>query len=245
MENNDLLLISDYLAGDLSGAERQAFEERLGSEPELALTLRRQQAQQDVVRAIDRARQKEALKAMLQQGRSAPVRRLNPAPLMRWGALAAAAAVALLVWIAWPQNPALSPQQMALGYMEAYPMEAERGEATSQLTAWDSVALYYGQGDYVRALPPLRELHLAAPADARYSLYLSECLMQTGAYAEAIPLLEQIPAQNLYHDAARWRLALCYLLDGKPEMALPLLEEIRSSNHYRKLQADTLLRQIK
>lgn len=244
MENKDLLLISDYLAGDLSEAARQAFEARMDREPELVAALRRQQAQQDVVRAIDRARQKEALKALLQD-RPAPVRRLTPAPLMRWAALAAAAAVALLVWIAWPQNPALSPQQMALGYMEAYPMEAERGEAPSQLSAWDSVALHYGQGDYVKAMPGLRALHQAAPDDARYRLYLAECLMQTGTYAEAIPLLEQIPAQNLYHDAVQWRLALCYLLDEKPDKAAPLLEEIRSSKHFRKLQADTLLRRMK
>ena len=242
MEQNDLLLISDYLAGDLPDSERAAVTQRMIDDPKFAALVQMRQAEADAFRAIARAEAKTALRAQFDRNRQ----RQNPAPRRLWTvglmAMAAAAAVALLVlvWLA-PWQAAPAPRALALASLEPFPMTVERGAAKSDQPQWEASIAAYQAGDYAAARDLLRSLHEAAPDDPRITLYLAECLSQTGNYADATTLLQPLAAQSPFQDAAQWRLALNYLLAGQDALAIPLLENIRKGPHYRQAQAGGLL----
>jgi tetratricopeptide (TPR) repeat protein len=241
MEQHDLLLISDYLAGDLPEQDREAFAQRLTKDESFAALFRSRQAEINALRAIGRAEAKAALKAQFagfQAHKDVSPRRIWPLAV-----LAIAAAIALLVLFRLsPWQAAPAPRELALAYLEPYPLTVERGLADTGQSDWDAASAAYQAGDFAAALPLFRSLHATLPDDPQITLSLAECLSQTGSYAEAAALLRPLAEASPFQDAAQWRLALNYLLAGQDALALPLLESIGKGPHYRQAQATTLLK---
>ncbi len=234
MDNNDLRLLTDYLADDLTHEEKMAMDARITHEPDLSEALRAEELHLYMLRAAARAEAKSALKAQLAQ---APV--INMYPRIVGFSLAVAAALALVFWIAMPERP--SSNALAQSYLEPYGLNLDRGAAVATLPAWDSVANYYPEGAYNRAVPFLESLIQTNPEDAQAPIYLAACYSQLGQYAKAVRLLEPLTSSTQFGDVAEWNLALNYVLLGETAQAKPLLERISAGNHYRKAEAKALL----
>lgn len=241
MEQNDLTLISDYLADQLNVDERVAVHKRLDQDPTFAELFREQEQHVRILHASGRADVKAEVRTQFDQFQSNQA----PQPIIsfRWGYLAAAAVVAILlaIWLI-PGEKMPESQQLAMAYLEPFPLNMERGEGQAIVTLQDSAFALYQTARYAEALPLFQRLHQASPNAPHIGMYLGECLSQTGAYSEATVLFEFLSKNSPFQDAARWRLALNHYLAGDQKNAVSVLEEIQGTTHYRAAQADSLLR---
>jgi tetratricopeptide (TPR) repeat protein len=235
MKSQDINLISDYLAGDLSPEEEAKVASRLESESEFAALMETHHKQVDILRAASRAELKATLREQMEfvQQQQSITRNL-----WTFGAIAAAAAVMLMIWLVPKYMTSPSTEQLAMGYLEPYSITTERGEAPLQNEAFS----LYQKGDFRHALPLLDSLHRLSPGDQIVSLYLAESLSLTGEYREAAMLFEQLAADSPFKDAAEWRLALNLLLAGEKAAAHEVLERIASGEHYKQKAAKRVLK---
>ncbi|GAB4413200.1 MAG: hypothetical protein OHK0039_19860 [Bacteroidia bacterium] len=234
-------LIGDYLAGDLPPGDTAAVEQRIGDDAAFARLVGQRRWQLDVMRAADRADRKARLRETYTF--DTPARGGTTRPL--WIAVAAlAAALALLVlWVYLPRDPGPTASQLALAYLEPFPVDHARGTGSDTLPLLDSALRLYEAADYAAALPLLQASRDARPDDLRIAMYLGDCLSLTGDYAAAARVFGPLAArQTPLRDAAQWHLALAHQLAGDTALAGPLLREIRGQNHYRQARADSLLR---
>lgn len=241
MENLDQSFISDYLAGDMSLEEQTRFEQRLQQEPELAAQLQTQAAYLKILHAQTRVEAKATLRTQFDRYQQA--RRGFGG--YRWIAPAIAASLALLLlfwWAPWSQSP--SAETLAMHYLEPFPLDAARGAPSSEQALQNSATRHYQAANYAAALPLFEQLQALHPEQGLYALLRSDCLSQLEQYEAAIPLLKPLAEAGLYQDAAQWRLALNALLAGQDSLARSWLAQIRSTSHYRKQQADSLLKQM-
>lgn len=242
MEKNDLHLLSDYLADDLQESDREAVDQRLAHDAAFAALYRNRKAELNALKAIARAETKAALKAQFAQ-QQAHQQAAAPRKLWTLGAVSVAAAIALLVLFRLaPWEAAPSPRELALSYLEPFPLTVDRGLTDTERPTWDAASQAYQAGEFETALPLLRRLHTTHPDDLLIALALAECLSQTGSFTEAATLLLPLATDSPFQDAAQWRLALNYLLAGNEASARPLLEAIANGPHYRQAAADTLLK---
>ena len=242
MNENDLLYLSDALAGELTEAEQQDLSRRLASDPEFAKAYHDRLAEVRVLKAKQRAEAKAALRAELMPAKTG--RTVAFRPVWAWGGLAAAAALTLLLWVAGPFRTALPPADtLAMSYLEPYPMSSVRGaEGASHVP--DSVVILYQEGRYRELIPALAALHALYPEEDLITLYLADCLSLSGKYTDAARVLNGVDKGSLMQDAVQWRLALNAVLAGEGEKARDLLAPLREGTHYRQAQADSLWRAL-
>lgn len=232
MDPKDLTLISDYLAGDLTPEEALVVEDRIRTEPDFASLIEGRQQEIDVLRASQRAELKEVLREQMES-----VKKQQGVTRNLWTAVsvAAAAAVMLLIWFAPWRGEGLTSEQLAMGYLEPYPLTSERGPVSPRQTAFD----LYRQGKFAQAIPLLDSLNSAGSADPLVAMYLAESLSHTGDYAASVPIFRQLAVSSPFRDAAQWRLALNLILAGEVEKASETLKNI-DKGHYKHKEAETL-----
>lgn len=226
--------IQDYIEDRLAGEEKLAFEKRLETETTFKKDYVLELARHKALQASLRAEAKAELKKML--GQSTPVRAIRP----MWRASAIAAGILILFLAGYLLiSQQKSPEQLAMGYFEPYPLSNIRGETNDQQAIFDKALAPYQQGDFEKALPFLQQLHQANPSNPQLTLNLASGFMAEGQPKEAIGLLKTISGQSA--DAAEWYLALAYLQDGQLDAAKILLQEISGKPHFRQEQAAELL----
>ena len=240
MEQNDITLISDYLAGDLPEQEINDFEQRLNQDSEFQALFLKQKEQIQILRAIGRAKEKEFIRKEFNQ-----YKKQNSRKRQLWLGSAIAAAIALVFMISQiPKQNEIPADQLALNYLEPYDFNFQRGEEIDNPTLSDSAFALYQYGDYQAAIPLLVRLQDSIPVDEKVSFCLAESYSQTGNYKQAITLFVDLSKGSSFQDVAQWKLALNHILSGNKAEGKVILEEISQKNHFRQIQADTLLKAI-
>lgn len=222
------LLISDFLADDLSPTQKEEVLNRIATEQDFAAAVRRQQMELVILEAAHRAELKTALADKIA---SQPKAR-NIRPL--WIGLGIAAAIAILILIFNPFAPHPSTQQLAMSHLEPFPVQQIRGEPSQSAPA---IQLYQ-TGQYLEAVQAFSTLDLSKPDLA---LMYASALLQVKAYKQAIEVLKAIDNPGAFSDIYSWNLALAYVLDRQYPQAQLLLKEISSSTHFKQQEAQELL----
>lgn len=234
--------IEQYLDGQLSEEEQQAFEVRMQAEPELAsevallkearqrirFQLEEEQAVSDFKNNLRRAMAEE----------EAP--RRSPLFVRRsWLPIALAAASIALILIFWPDGQDSLYRQYA-----QYPQLELTERNTAQENLANRAATQFNQGEFASSLDLLNQYSEEYPNDPELLLFKGICLIETGQVQEAISKFEQIH----YSDAINkwegtWYLALAYLYrienenNGTISQVKELLNQIpKSSNYYEQAQ---------
>lgn len=226
--NSDELLIADFLANALSPVEKEAVQSRIEKDQDFALAVSQQQVELVILKATHRAELKAALKQEIAS--QAPVRHIGPL----WIGLAIAAAIAAIVLIINPFSPSMTASELAMSYVEPFPVQQVRGKNPLQEPA---VQLYQA-GQYREAIEALKTLDQSQP---ELALMTASAFLQVKEYHEAIEILENIKNPGPFADVYLWDLALAYVLAGQFDKAHPLLEEISSSSHFKREEAKSLL----
>lgn len=238
MENNDLLLISDYLADDLSLEEKTELEIRLKNDPEFLALFNGQKSQIQVLKAIERTKTKENLRNLLTQTQQ---KQSQTRKLWIISSIAASLLVLFLVF-QFSSTSFSSPEQLAIGYLEPLPPNFERGEEVEMDSLERKGYMFYEQQDYPSAIPLFKEILNDDPSEFKTSLYLGESLVQIGDYPAAILVFKTLAKDSPFEDVAAWRLTLIYLMQGNTSQAIPLLDSLRKTNHYKQADAEDLFR---
>ncbi|MEO0584926.1 MAG: hypothetical protein AAF135_22130 [Bacteroidota bacterium] len=233
MEDEVIIQISDYLAGDMEGEARAAFEARLLVDHELNQAVETQRLHIALLRAQARAERKMEIRVELEafkQSQKAP----KVWPL--WIGLAVAAAVVLLFLFVQPTSSTLTPEQMASAYSEPFSPQQVRGEEEQE-----NALTYYRAGAYTDFLQVLDSMSTSASEGNLWNMYQAEALRLTGECEKAWGMYEALTTDPTFRDAAAWRQVLCGLELGKKEKVYELLQEMAGKDHYRRAVAGEML----
>lgn len=236
--DNDLLLISDYLAGDISPEDQSLVERRLLEDPVFEDQFQQRKAEIEIIRAADRARVKEGLRQQLTQEKT-PIRFMSS----WWIPIAIAASIAIFLLILLP-NSSPGPQQLAMSYLEPMPIATSRGAEVGSDERLKRAFSLYQQGNYAAALPELEELLAQIPENEQIALLVANAYSQTGRFDKSISLYQPWDHSSPYWDVVEWNLALALVLEDRLKEAIPLLTQISEGNHFKAKQAAKLLSEL-
>lgn len=244
-EDRNIELISNYLAGQLPGAEAEEFRQRL-KDPSFQQEV---ELQRELAEAVGR-REASRLKALLRAEEAAieeepvPAARRPGARRRRFIRLAAAAALLLLAAAFWFLGREPAPADLYASYFEPRKntlVVVQRAEGEESLVQ-QAFRLYENE-EYEEALEAFAALPDTASNDD-VAFYRANALMAVGRTGEAIPILQEVlrRGESQYPDPAKWYLALAYIDEAQYAAARPLLEELRGSPFLGK-KAEALLRE--
>lgn len=231
--------IEDYLSGNLSEDDKEAFEKALSEKPELREELALYQEIEETL-AADAQHEKEnaAVRETLtsiskdyfeKEQKEAKVLVIQRSQWMR--RIAIAAAVVLVIVFAWPYlKPAGVPQYADL----ADHPTASFTEMGGTETLLPQAEKAFNSGDYAAAIQPLQTYLMENDQDTQVWFYLGISLLETGAHDQAETLFKQISTlDSAYKTEAIWYLALTALKKGDMESCKKYLLEIpQGSGHY-------------
>ncbi|MEM6347738.1 MAG: hypothetical protein AAF927_27870 [Bacteroidota bacterium] len=238
---SDQVWIEDYLAGILTPAEQQSFEERMTEDEGLREAFR-EAAHLYAATKIDARRQlQNDLKAALKESEVlTPVKRVGFRPWI-WAA-AAVFVLGLSYFLLRPSESSL--QQLYASYYEAPATLSMRQD--SEVKDWESAMTAYTQGDYEQAQKQL----LAIKNDTTFNrpsalaLYLGITYLETEELKVALDYFQQIDDNSLYSPHRAWYSALTHLKANRLAEAKALLQKISTTaGHFKQAEADLLLQE--
>ncbi len=238
-----------YLAEELTASEKEAFEQRLQTDPVVAEALARHRSFEDVLHGYPAHKQQKTdltdLYRQFDKKQSARPFRLLPYSLV------IAAVLAILIAVFWvlPNTGRYCPEEL---YAEVFiprdaPQYAGQAQDATQLlrsghTRFNEAKPVEAAASYQQALA-MGTLSPELQIEARF--FLGQSLMQQGDYTAALTSLAGVtdgPAVQL----SQWYIALCHLALGQIDKAKPILEDIsQQPAHDRQAEASALLKKWK
>ena len=220
--------IEEYLDGQLSAADRAAFESDLLTDPELADAHSiLQEARGLLAEHWSNSQQEVALSKTLHTlgKRHFGRHRSRWAPLRQAGWWLLALAVALMLWLIWPRaEPKPSaPMLFARHFHPALDFSAARSEGEAP----DQLEQAYQQGDYARVLALITTQQSekdSAAYNSFYFLQLGQVLLLNHQPEAAQAALLKV--QNGYVQQRQWYLAMSALAANDPASAQRILQGI-------------------
>lgn len=238
--------IDKYLKGELTEAERIAFEKQVEADSALAEELKAQVKAEYAIRTEAKAAQKAALKvAYARLEAEGGLTQIRPF-YQRSGFLVAVAAAVVLLFFAvrfLGESPQMSPDELFAAHMEPQPISFTRG---SQDTALINLGNAYQQADYSQAITEAEKLladslHASSPK-IWLSLAISQLMINQPQ--AALESLKEVDEGSAFREQKLWYEALA-LLKVDLVMAKEKLLVISQSEHYMSQDAKQILDGIK
>ena len=244
MKQSDQDKMDRYLMNKMSARERQAFEEALRTDPDLARQLAAHREAIALAKAMGDRTVKERIrqageKATEQIQRFGAKHKKNNGTTWLFLLLLAALAFALVYF--FKKNKTVEPERIYASYYQALPLTfGDRG--FEDLLSAASIA--YGEKDYTKALQ-LFESAVPANEDAKVGLAKGICHMELQGYEEAGQILAGFIDDALYGEHCRWYLALCLLQTGDSAQAKTHLQYLaQSDKRFQHAAAKKILEQL-
>ena len=247
LHENDLMLIEDYLDGELEGDALHAFEQRLKTDPELSNEMQLFKEVNMHLKVAHKEHKKKEWKAILNEA-VAPVEKKPENKRRILYFISAAAAVALLFFGVFTLFPGTSSSnQLAQEYWEDsssfLATSIERGNTDTDSQRLSEAFLQYKNNNYESALQILSTLE---NTNDESELLYAACFFQSDDMPQAIekllPLVNN--PQSLAKDEAQWYLALAYLKDGQAVASRKLLNDIIARKAWNWKKSQSLLNQL-
>ncbi len=223
MENTEL--IERYFEGQLSSAERQAFEERVAHEESFSEEVTLQRNIRESLRAVGRARMLSQLEMvesrMSEYHPPTQVIRFDERTRQRfyW---AAAAAILLLIPVYLLLKANSSEDKLFARYFTPY----ENVATQSSQDPLNQALEQYRSKNYAKALGILENLEDQGETSDSTLFYKGNVELQLSHPREAIAALERVPEASTFYDEAQWYLALAFLKDNDAGEAYKIVSSI-------------------
>ena len=239
-------LIEQYLAGELSDAERNAFEQRLKEDKVLA-------AETELHHRLHESLAGEKiheLRAVLQEvdeewDRSSKVRNLFPA---RWLYAAAAVILVLVASVLYINRTRhLSPEELFAQSFEPYQMVLNQRSFKEDEDILNAAINAYERGDYDVAVEKFSELKSVDSLGVAPKFYTAISWLALQQPEKAIDLLSSIATQDkhLLSEQARWYLVMAYLASGDKTSAQRILGDmLGNERHFKQEEVGKLLEEL-
>ncbi|MFK7924182.1 MAG: hypothetical protein AB8H47_19645 [Bacteroidia bacterium] len=241
MSDEILILLSKYLHGDLSPAEKEAIEARILAEPAVAEALKELTLSEQSIQA----KGDQLLKAKLDQKGHKLMQNRPQKSLKLWPWIAAAAAIALLFSLYFLNPFSQGPQWQEMA--EAFPLPSTPTSVRDNLDLPQK--RQKGSEQYLklqnRAAINHWRPYLQDTSDVEIQFYIGIAYWQIAQHDSAQYFLSQVPqASSLYQRASWYQVALC--VDSKDIDCLKTqLSNISQQNgHYKQSTAQEWLKQL-
>jgi len=254
LKENDIVMIEKYLGGMMEGPERQAFDQRIKSDPEFQQWVAQMESMVSGIKyagrkeMANRLAELEATLPEVELEETNPVVELKPRKYRHWAAVAAGLAVVLISSLfLLNYNSGQTDQDLFSAYYEPYSGDLSRS-GTEDLNDKRERAYYaYGLGQYEVAIPLFEEIIGQEPS-SKLRFYLGNAYLSQGEGLKAAKEFEEVLRDNDYplQEQAQWYLALSYLNSRNVEMARASLQEIvQDQESFYNQKAREVLDQIK
>lgn len=238
--------IERYLAGEMDGPARSAFEQRLAAEPQLAeeLALHR-----DIEGAFadPETMAFSALVADVVGGEAAGESAVPKKNTFRiWAVAAAVLLLAVVGFFVFQGGPA-SPESLFADNFTAYEAPANfRSEDPVLEAALQAAFTAYNNGNYADAQQRFGVLYAQSQADRTVSFYYGLSALANDQASTAIAPLQELADQapHSYRSQARWYLALAHLAENQVDSAKARLESLAASPGKYQAPAQDLLEEL-
>ena len=229
MDQDLLEKISAYVRGELSGAEKKAFEEELAQNP----TLQDEVAFEKQLLILG---QQELFKFDEQLGKAGKTYHKGKRNIrFRIVALATTVLILFLAWAIYPRTSYFDQ------YFKPFPIDLVK-KANPKAT--DLIQLYQDM-DWEHVIPLIKDWSHSDEKHPVPKLYLSVAYLGANEPKKAITLLKEITREpNMVSEQASWYLALAYLKENHMEEASSILKRIKKFDHYGADQAILLLKDL-
>lgn len=220
--------IARYLQGEFEKADREAFEARLESEPELRLKVEEVKALIIGVREASLAQELEVFHEAVANGATELTKpRRMPFYRQWWVAVAAAIIVTIGVWQVWFASPRHERLYWAY-FVPDVGLPIEMGSADTIRYVFYDGMISYKEGNYADALVKWDAVAKAGGISDTLRYYVGLAHMGLNDLDAALEPLAAVANErrSAFYEEATWYLALCYLRQGENRTASSLLKRI-------------------
>jgi len=244
---NDTDLIAAYFEGNLSPAEKTAFEEKCEQDPGLAAAVAEYLLMRSALSSETADRKKREFDALYRELSASALQKKRGLALKMLPLYAAAACIALIAaWLLFFRQP--DTEDLAQDYIAANlkTLSVHMGGQTDQSSLQQGI-FAYNEGRYDVAIKHFRALE-------KDSLQRPEALKNLGLahlakadYPEAIATFDTLSRIELYSNPGLFYKALAHLRrgqDGDHDQAVKDLHEVVQKNLFGKQQAQAWLKEL-
>ena len=212
-----------YLSGEMSGKERDAFEQRLSEDSHLRSSLDEFQAFETAIRNAETLEVYDRVGEWEQKHQQVKAR---PKIRTLWVAAAGIAALVIVALVVWQPGAGPSDQDLVATYFQPYDnVVTVRGKKE----VLDKALLEYDKENYEEAL----ELFNQYPNDSIALFYRAETFMALKKYDASIQAYDRVIQQNgIFTEVASFHQALAYLGAGNRQKAISALKRIPKDSFY-------------
>lgn len=218
--------IEQYLENKLSKEDRISFEKEIDENPELKTELWKHREMQQALEDMDALDfRKKIQKIEAEIHRPAKTNRFLSPFLKIAASVIILVGISTLVWVQFYGDTDLFKE-----YYKPYPIEetvrggvgdfindtlesAPIGSKTQEKKNFpiQEILKLYSDGNYIKALPYLKQLVEKYPDQESFKIYLGNCFINTNNELLALPIFQKFSAESYFYEAAQWYLALTYL----------------------------------
>ncbi len=242
--------IDDFLLGRLSQSDRQAFEEELGRDAELARQVKVQQEIMGGIAILGKEQFKARLQRIKKETFAEPVvQEVAKAgtPTWLWWLLGViAVALAIFLFSRLNSGGGEDPNVIYADLFEVYDVPITQRDTDDQQLI-QQLYSSYNEGAYQAFIDVFNTRHPELSNHPELQLSLGISYLQTQRSAEAAAVFAELEASNYpaYHDHARWYRILAALQRGDVEQAKqllpPLLNNVEADHHGKAVELDRRL----
>ncbi len=246
MDHSEREKIELYLLDKMDDAARQAFEQRMASDKELARKVKLEEEALQLLDAIGDQKMKARMDRIHEEviGRSTPKNRVKSflVPLVVFMAI-----LGMVYYLmVYNSNSSAEPKVLYAQYYESYPISLANREEGDDLKIQQVNALYKNE-EYQKVLPILDELILEN-SDAKLQIAAGISALQTGAYQKALSHFDLLIDNEdpLYINQAKWYAAMTALQLKNTSLATNYLQSlVDSDSNFKKQESLDVLDRLK
>lgn len=234
------LLIERYLKDEMSSEERNQFENRLTSDPELLEAYEITQAAHKLVEEAGRLDLKQTLEGFEDRAKKSRVIKL---PMRAFARIAAVLVLAIGAYMFFNFGGSMTKDEAFESYFEPYANPSVLRSSDEETINWNKAVQSYNTGDYDLAL----EYFERAGGDVHYTTVefyqgMSYLLMDYPDFTDAEYYFNQVREDDSdFKEQANWYYGLVVMKQGKNREAEQVFKEIVKNKSYNHRNAKKLL----
>ena len=242
---NSQELIEKYVNGEMSDAERKAFEDNLTDDTKLANELLSYQKSRLAIKAAIRQEIREDTGKALQDWKNKKKRRTRR--IYRWSIAATIlliTAIGISFFIGNKQT--VSPDQLFAAHFELPKVSNIRTNSSDHPIFEQAVTAFY-EKSFTTVLdllsPQATDPDISLSSDALIMLGVSHLALNN--LSQAINVLQKVDSSGSLYQDAEWYLALAYLKNGQTNEAKQILGKIaQTPRHFKRQEAKEIEKQL-
>ena len=220
--------IEAYLAGELTEAEKTAFEKEIAADNELAEEVALQKDTHKILEVFAQNTYKEKLRdidaKIESEGKVKPLwQRMAQSRIYSIAAVILILIASAYVWQAIRLDTGRIADQAFQPYMNIVNVKGDNPNIDDLLQSGVSA---YQDGNYAQAIEDLTKVLAESPDNSMAAFYLGTALVANGQPKESIQYLEKAKTSSLFSFVTDWYLGLAHLKAGNIDQAEAIFQTI-------------------